>query len=144
VVLGTMANRSGYTHAPLASVLRGEVVRSLASVRGVGILGGAPSSTEEQEIARRRIRRYRLDGTISTVRPQPGRDVSVRCEVSLMLLDDPGANIRAALNGAATGTEPARVGTARPQQERALAERALQGAVRTAMNGASRAIVQSR
>lgn len=144
VVLGTMANRSGYAHAPLQNVLRSEVVRSLAGVRGVGILSGAPSSTEAQEITRRHIRRFRLDGTISTVRPQPGRDVSVRCEVSLMLLDDPGANIRAALNGAATGTEPARAGTARPQQERALAERALQGAVRTAMNGASRAISQSR
>lgn len=144
VVLGTMANRSGYAHAPLANVLRSEVVRSLVGVRGVGVLGGAPSSTEEQEITRRHIRRFRLDGSISTVRPQPGRDVSVRCEVSLMLLDDPGANLRAALNGAATGTEPARAGTARPQQERALAERALQGAVRTAMNGASRAIAQSR
>jgi len=140
VVLGTMVNRSGYPHATLANVLRSEVVRSLVGVRGVGILAGTPTSANEQEITRRRIRRYRLDGSISTVRPEPGRDVRVRCEVSLMLLDDPGANLRAALNGAATGTEPARSGSARPAQERMLAERALQGAVRSAMTGASRAI----
>lgn len=115
VVLGTMANRSGYAHAPLATVLRSEVVRSLAGVRGVGILGAAPSSTEEQEISRRRIRRFRLDGSISTVRPQPGHDVSVRCEVSLMLLDDPGANLRAALNGGRHGHR------ARPRRDRATA-----------------------
>ncbi|MFN7700060.1 MAG: HEAT repeat domain-containing protein [Deltaproteobacteria bacterium] len=144
VVLGSMVNRSGYAHAPLAGVLRSEVVRALSGVRGVGVLGGAPSPAEEAEISRRRITRFRLDGSIRTVRPQPGRDVSVRCEVSLMLLDDPGANLRAALNGAATGTEPPRAGTERPQQERALAERALEGAVRTAMNGASRAIAQRR
>ncbi|MBX7196659.1 MAG: HEAT repeat domain-containing protein, partial [Sandaracinaceae bacterium] len=144
VVLGSMENRSGYSHAPLANVLRSEVVRGLASVRGVGILTGAPDAHGEQEITRRHIRRFRLDGSIRTVRPQPGRDVSVRCEVSLMLLDDPGQNLRAALNGAATGTEPARGAAARPQQERSLAERALQGAVRSAMNGASRAISQSR
>lgn len=143
VVLGTMVNRSGYPHAALANVLRSEVVRSLVGVRGVGILTGTPSAQHEQEISRRHIRRYRLDGSISAVRPEPGRDVRVRCEVSIMLLDDPGANLRAALNGAATGTEPARSGAARPQQERMLAERALQGAVRSAMNGASRAISQS-
>ncbi len=143
VVIGSMVNRSGYPHATLASVLRSEVVRSLVGVRGVGILAGTPTTANEQEITRRHIRRYRLDGSIRTVRPEPGRDVRVRCEVSIMLLDDPGANLRAALNGAATGTEPARSGSARPQQERLLAERALQGAVRSAMNGASRAISQS-
>lgn len=142
VVLGSMENRSGYSHTPLANVLRSEVVRSLVGVRGVGILGGAPTAAEQQEIARRRIARYRLDGSIRTVRPEPGQDVRVRCEVSLMLLDDPGQNLRAALNGAATGTEPSR--GARLAQEQTLAERALQGAVRSAMNGASRAISESR
>ena len=143
VVLGSMENRSGYAHPSLAQVLRSEVVRSLTSVRGVGILAAAPDPAGEQQIARRRIRRYRLDGSIRTVRPEPGRDVRVRCEVSLMLLDDPGQNIRANWSGAATGTEPPRRGAARPTQERQLAERALQGAVRSAMNGASRAISQS-
>jgi hypothetical protein len=143
VVLGSMENRSGYAHAPLAQVLRNEVVRGLSGVRGVGILRDSPDAAGEREITRRHIRRYRLDGSIRTVRPEPGRDVRVRCEVSLMLMDDPGRNLRAALNGAATGTEPARAGAARPQQERHLAEQALQGAVRSAMNGAGRALQQS-
>ncbi len=140
VVLGSMENRSGYPHDPLAAVLRSEVTRALGEVRGVGILAGAPTSEEAREIDRRRIRRFRLDGSIRTMRPEAGRDLRVRCEVSLMLLDDPGLNLRAALNGAATGSEPLRSGAARTTQERLLAERALQGAVRSAMNGASRAL----
>lgn len=143
VVLGSMENRSGFAHPPLAQVLRNEVVRSLAGVYGVAIMRDAVDAASEREIARRHIRRYRLDGSIRTMRAEPGRDVRVRCEVSLMLMDDPGRNLRAALNGSATGTEPVRAGSFRTQQERRLAEQALQGAVRSAMNGASAALARS-
>lgn len=143
VVLGAMENRSGYPHPDLAQVLRREVARGLSALAGVAVLPGAPDAASEQEISRRRIRRYRLDGSIRTVRAEPGRDVRVRCEVSLLLLDDPGQNIRANLTGAATGTEPPHRDAPRPAQEQRLAERALEGAVRSAMNGASRAIVAS-
>jgi hypothetical protein len=143
VVLGSMENRSGFTHPPLAQVLRNEVVRGLAGVYGVAIVRDAVDAAAEREITRRRIRRYRLDGSIRTVRAEPGHDVRVRCEVSLMLMDDPGRNLRAALSGAATGSEPVRAGTFRTQQERRLAEQALEGAVRSAMNGASAALARS-
>jgi hypothetical protein len=143
VVLGSMENRTDFAHPPLTQVLRNEVVRGLAAVHGVAIVRDAVDETGEREIARRHIRRYRLDGSIRTVRAEPGRDVRVRCEVSLMLMDDPGRNLRAALTGAATGTEPVRAGTFRTQQERRLAEQAVQGAVRSAMNGASAALARS-
>jgi hypothetical protein len=59
-----------------------------------------------------------------------------------MLMDDPGHNLRAALNGAATGSERA-TPAARAAQETRLAEQALAGAVRSAMAGAGRAITGS-
>jgi len=143
VVIGAMENRSGYAHPRLAQVLRSEVVRALGGVRGVGVLRDGPDADAEREIHRRHIRRYRLEGSIRHVTPDaPPRQVRVRCEVGLMVLDDPGHNLRAALAGSATGTEPARAQN-RTQQEQQLAEQALQGAVRSAMNGAAQALQRS-
>lgn len=143
VVLGSMENRSGYAHPPLASLLRNEVLRALGNVRGVGILADVPNADAEREIHRRHIRRYRLEGSIRHVTPEaPPRLLRVRCEVGVMVLDDPGHNLRAALDGAATGTEPVRTQN-RTQQEHQLAEQALQGAVRSAMNGAAQALQRS-
>jgi hypothetical protein len=143
VVLGTLVNRSGFTHAPLESVLRQEVNRSLLVLRGVAVLSASdPHAEADREIAARHLTAYRLEGTINQVRGEThGRDLSVRCEVSLLLMDEPSHNIRAALNGAATGTEPLR--GPRATRERALAEQALQGATRSAMSGAARAITSS-
>jgi hypothetical protein len=143
VFLGSLANRSGFTHAPLESVLRTEVNRSLLVLRGVAVLPATgPHVEADREIAARHLPEYRLEGTISHVRPEAhGRDLRVRCEVSLVLMDEPSHNIRAALNGAATGTEP--LTGARAVRERALAEQALQSATRSAMSGAARAITAS-
>lgn len=141
VLLGEMANRSGFGNERLQSVLSQEVHRHLLVLRGVAALP-ALSPDAEREITRRRLPRMRLEGSITRVHRQAhGREVQVRCEVSLMLLDDPGRSIRAALNGAATGME--RASSARATQEARLAEQALQGAVRSAMSGAARAITAS-
>ncbi len=143
VVLGSLVNHSGFAHAPLEAVLRQEVNRSLIVLRGVAVLSAAdPRADADRQIAARHLPQYRLEGTISHVRPETrGRDLQVRCEVSLVLMDEPSRNIRAALNGAATGTEP--LTSARATRERALAEQALQSATRSAMSGAARAITTS-
>ncbi|AKF09198.1 HEAT repeat domain-containing protein [Sandaracinus amylolyticus] len=141
VVLGDMQNRSGFTHERLQSMLSQEVHRHLLVLRGVAALDGV-SPDADREIARRRLPRMRLEGSITRVHRQAhGRDLQVRCEVALMLMDEPGRSIRAALNGAATGME--RASSSRAQQEARLAEQALQGAVRSAMSGAARAITAS-
>ncbi|UJR78294.1 HEAT repeat domain-containing protein [Sandaracinus amylolyticus] len=141
VVLGDMQNRSGFTHERLQSMLSSEVHRHLLVLRGVAALD-AVSPDADREIARRRLPRMRLEGSITRVQRQAhGRDLQVRCEVALMLMDEPGRSIRAALNGAATGME--RASASRAQQEARLAEQALQGAVRSAMSGAARAITAS-
>jgi HEAT repeat protein len=140
VLLGSLVNGSGFTHAPLESVLRQEVNRALVVLRGVAVLSATdPHADADREIAARHLPQYRLEGTIRAVRPAThGRDLQVRCEVALVLTEEPSHNIRAALNGAATGTEP--LGGARAVRERALAEQALQSATRSAMSGAARAI----
>lgn len=142
VVLGAMQNRSGFAADRLSSMLQAEVHRHLVVLRGVATIPDAPHPDADREIARRRLPRMRLEGSLARVQRQvAGRELSVRCEVSLMLMDDPGRNLRAALNGAATGMEPA--GRVRSTQEVRLAEQALAGAVRSAMSGAARAITST-
>jgi hypothetical protein len=142
VVLGSLENRSGFTEPSLMQVLDREVMRHLLVLRGVAVLrDGQVSPAAEREIQRRRLPKLRLEGSLNRVdRQLAARDLSVRCEVALMLLDD-GRNMRGVLNGAATGRDALR--GPREQQERALAEQALAGAIRSAMSGAARAIASA-
>jgi hypothetical protein len=143
VVLGNMENRSNFHDAGLDALLEREVTRNLIVLRGVAVLpGDRVPATAEREIARRRLPELRLEGSLNRVdrRAQP-RQISVRCEVSLMLMDEPGRNLRGVLNGAATGSQPRR--GHREEQERQLAEQALTGAVHSAMSGAARAIASA-
>lgn len=142
VVLGSLENRSTFAHPSLAQVLEREVMRNLAVLRGVAVLRDGPLSPDAaREIERRRLPSLRLEGSLVRVdRSAEPRQVSVRCEVSLMLMDD-GRNLRGTLNGAATGAQERR--GAREQQEREVAEQAIAGAIRSAMSGAARAIASA-
>lgn len=143
VLLGDMANRSNFDHDGLDQLLAREVTRNLIVLRGVAVLqAGAEPPNAEREIRRRHLPKLRLEGSLNRVERQTQRrEISVRCEVSLMLMDEPGRNLRAALNGAATGSQQRR--GRRDAQERQLAEQALTGAVRSAMSGAARAIASA-
>ena len=139
VVVGSMENRSSFAEPSLGGHLAQEVDRNLMILRGVAVIHGAIPPTAEREIQRRRLPKLRLEGSlINVTRRTQRRQLSVRCEVSLMLMDDPGRNLRASLTGAATGNAPRRGQQA--AQERELARRALTGAVRSAMSGAAQAI----
>jgi hypothetical protein len=140
VVIGTMENRSNFRDDTLSSLLQNEVSRNLLVLRGVAVLrAGHEPPDAAREIARRRLPKLRLEGSLNRVERRAQRSqVSVRCEVSLMLMDEPGRNLRSVLNGAATGSQPQR--GQRSDQERRLAQQALTGAVRSAMSGAAQAI----
>jgi len=140
VVLGAMENRSRFNDDALGQLLAAEVSRALLVLRGVAVLHeGSEPPNAQREIQRRHLNKLRLEGSLNSVnRSLARRQLSVRCEVSLMLMDDPGRNMRSVLNGAATGSSP-RSGQRRVQEQR-LARQALAGAVRSAMRGASRAI----
>ncbi len=144
VLLGSMQNRSAFQAQGLDQVFEREVMRNLIVLRGVATLPADQlSSDAEREIRRRRLPRLRLEGSLNRVeRRAQARQLSVRCEVALMLMDDPGRNMRAALTGAATGSSPQR--GQREQQERQLAEQALSGAVRGAMSGVARVIASAQ
>lgn len=143
VTLGALENRSSFAHDRLVQMLRSDVQRQLLVLRGVAVLRDGEAHPEaDREIARRHIPNMRLEGSIQDVSREVRRgDLSVRCQVSLVLTDEPGHNIRAALSGAATSS--ARAETARTPQEQRLAEQALEGAVRAAMSGAARAITSA-
>jgi len=140
VVVGSMENRSRFRDDSLEQLLTAEVNRSLLVLRGVAVFPAGQIPREAQrQIQRRNLNHLRLEGSVSRVdRSVRRRQLQVRCEVSLMLMDEPGRNMRGVLNGAATGSSP-RSGPRRTQEQR-LARQALTGAVRSAMQGAARAI----
>lgn len=140
VIVGEMQNRASFGGDALSRTMLNEVNRNLLVLRGVAVLpdGRLPPSAT-REIERRHLPKLRLEGSLNRIeRRSQRRQLSVRCEVSLMLLDDPGRNIRGVLNGAATGSQPERAGNR--EQEASLAQQALVGAVRSAMSGAAQAI----
>ncbi len=140
VIVGQMENRSNFGDDALGRAMLAEVNRNLLVLRGVAALpDGRIPEQATREIQRRRLPKLRLEGSLNRVeRESRRRQVSVRCEVSLMLMDDEGRNLRGVLNGAATGSQPQQ-GRRRDQEEQ-LAQQALVGAVRSAMSGAARAI----
>lgn len=144
VTLGDMENRSNFEDDELETALRAEVTRSLRVLRGVAVMQSEIHLDDRarREMRRRRLPSLRLEGSIAEVqRQRRGRDLSVRCEISLMLLDGQRRSLRGELRGAATGTEPSRRNRdQRAEQEKRLAGRALQGAVRSAMANASQAL----
>jgi hypothetical protein len=141
VVLGPMQNRSTFRQVDLDSLFQREVMRNLIVLRGVAVLGEHNvSSNADREIRRRRLPKLRMEGSLTRISSSAiePRQLAVRCEVSLMLMDEPSRNIRGMLTGAATGSDT-RHGH-REQQERALAQQAVAGAVRSALSGAAQAI----
>lgn len=147
VVMGTMENRSTFSHSALATMLQHEVHRGLIVLRGVAILDGGGSHPEAaREISRRRIPSFRMEGSIATVhRERRDGQIRVRCDVTILVMDEPGRNLRASLNANSTAMEEAASSASdRAEQERSLAEQALEAAAERAMGGAARALSSSR
>jgi hypothetical protein len=147
VTLGEMQNRTNFASDSLERTLRTEVTRQLRVMRGVAVMQSDINIDDRarREITRRRLPQLRLDGSIAQIRRRrQGRDVTVRCEISLMVLDGRRRSLRGELRGAATGVEPwRRDRSQRAAQEQRLAQQALQGAVRSAMANASQALAQA-
>lgn len=146
VFLGDMQNRSRFGGDRMASLLRSEVERNLARVRHVAVLAN-PNRIDrraEREIRRRRLPKIRVDGSVTSIQRRVARrELSVRCEVSLMLLDHPELALRGELRGAASGSEPRRAGRQRRAQEERLAAQALEVAVRSAMSNVRDALARA-
>ena len=143
VVTGSMENRSSFAHTGLAAMLEREVHRGLVVLRGVAVIDGDVAHADaDREISRRSIPAFRMEGSISTIhRERRDGQTRVRCDVAILLMDEPGRNLRASLNASSTAMEETATGaSARTAQERSLAEQALEAAAERAMGGTARAL----
>lgn len=144
VMVGSIENRSGYLGSAMATRMRYEVEQNLKRIQGVAAIDNSHGITAElsNELTRRRLPVMRLDGNLTRVRTEARAPaISVRCEVSLLLMEEPERIMRSMMNGAATGTDELRRSDNRQQVH--LAEQALAGAVRSALSNASRAFSQA-
>jgi hypothetical protein len=142
LVVGDMHNESKYSGSEVPRVLGASLWRELASLRSVSVL-----RTENEAAIAAAVRRglpvLRLEGNVTQLESETeGEELSVHCEVSLIVMDDAGRTMRTVLKGAATGIEPRMGDGAKPvvAQTRRVAHRAVDGAVRSALRNASSAI----
>lgn len=139
VVLGDVNNRSGFQGTDLADQLRRTLAEGLRGRHDVAVVdarGGGPSLAA---VERKRLPVFRLDANLVSVKRSatPG-EISVRCEVSLLVLDNRERTIRSMLRGAATHVASPR--GPRASQERLMAREALGSAVKSALGNAWRAL----
>ena len=97
-------------------------------------LSATPGPDLVSQIQRRRLDRYFVEGTVARVTREFRSDgrVSVRAEVSIMILTDPGRDLRMILSGAASSQQSR--DTFNPNVERRMQDLALEGAVRGAFS----------
>jgi hypothetical protein len=99
IKIGKMANRTGRGGRKTMQILEGALLRSFASMPGVttNLGGGNPSA---DLLARRRIRGYALDGTLSKLRrTRTGRGINLSCSIRVALTTFPGNSIKALYSG---------------------------------------------
>ena len=142
VVLGDISDRSN-TRAgrEVLSTLRQEMKSALDLHSGVRVFE-SPSMIDEadrRQIERRRVPKLRIEGNVVNLdRSRARSEVSVRAEVRLVLLSEPGRDLRGMMSGAATGSEPPRRDSG--EQLKRLADRAVSAAVRSALSDAASAL----
>lgn len=131
VVLGEMRDQSDLRDRDLAQFLGERIGEELRKLESVAVFT-LTDMTEgvAQELARHKVPSFRLEGVS---RLSGGRQL--RCEVSLLLMDEPERTLRGLLKGAATSSEP-QPGVSNAQQ----AQKTLKSAVHGALANAALAI----
>ncbi|MAQ14244.1 MAG: hypothetical protein CMN30_05555 [Sandaracinus sp.] len=142
VVLGDISDRSNTrVGRSVLGTLRQEMKSALDLHTGVRVFD-SPAMIDEsdrRQIERRRLPKLRLEANVVDIdRTRQRSELSVRAEVRLVLLSEPGRDLRGMMSGAATGTEPPRRHD-RAQVQR-LADRAVSAAVRSALSDAPSAL----
>lgn len=140
VVLGEMHDRTPSRSTELSQLLGEQVGAALAKVDRVAVLRPHELTKETRdEIARRKLAVLKLEGNLQSVQPiLSASERRVRCEVSVLLLDEGTGALRSMMRGAASAVAQ-RTGSG-IAQEKELAKKALRSAVQTAMSTAPEAI----
>lgn len=135
VIVGKMHDATSSGAADLAPSLTERVVRRLRAVERIVVLEERDATKDVlARLHRRRMPTLRIEGRIMSLeRGKLDGQPSVRCQVSLMLMDQHGRALRSVMRGAATGIED----PSGPQWLRyaRTVQRALDGAVSSAMHG---------
>ncbi len=144
LVVGAMHDDTGFSGNEPRRVLGASLWRELTELRRVAVLRADAAAPIADAVARG-LPVLRLEGNVTQLVSEPNPDqVSVHCEVSLLVMDDAGRNLRTVLKGAATGLEPRTsehpVRAVLVAQQRRIARNAVDGAVRSALRNASSAI----
>jgi hypothetical protein len=140
VVLGEMRNRSDLPDGELAVLLYERIGQELRKLDQVAVFSlSEMTEAVAQELLRRKVPTFRLEGNLSRLASgREGDQYKVRCEVSLLLMDEPERTLRGLMKGAATQSE--QVSGGGDAQHVLLTHKTLQSAVRSAMSNASQAI----
>jgi len=132
--LGALVNNSSAdpTHA---AALREALRATVAEDQRYAIHPGALPSTASSRLRHGDLQTYSLEGTLSALRPgeASGSNLSVRAEVSLVLLAEPSHSIAATISGSATAQEVRLAIPNQPDPMPRLRLRAIEGAARGAM-----------
>ncbi len=140
VVVGTMVNRSEHQDGAAVQVLSNEVLSALRESPEILAFGSSQeiSSNHARQIRERALPTLRLEGNLVRVTRRDGvSEVSVRCEVSIMILDERQRAVRGAVSGAASRAE--QPSSRRDDQQRRLVQQALVRAVRSALSNMDQA-----
>jgi len=135
VIVGDMHDATSSGSGDLAPGMAEHVVRQLRRVeRVVAFKASEVTDTLLQRLGQRGLPTLRMEGRIMSLeRGKLDGMPSVRCQVSLMIMDEHGRALRSVMRGAATGIED----PSGPQWLRyaRTVQRALDGAVSSAMHG---------
>ena len=132
VVLGEMRQRAGVLGHDLSADMQSLIASRVRELEHVAVLSLAELTSQRADaLARRNISVVLIEASLSRVDGKPTfGQLTTRCEVSLVLLDEHGRTLRVLMKGAATGSEPP-LGPASAQRL-SLARKTLEGAVASA------------
>lgn len=144
LILGEMHDTSSFKGAGFARTLGASLEKHLHSMRDVAVFGASASELERLRAAQKSgLNVYRMDATVTALSAALlDGQIFVHGEVTLLVMDPPTASIRTLLRGFARGVEvPA--GDVE-QQKRGIAQRVVEGAVKSALRNADTAIAADR
>lgn len=132
LVLGSFSNRAG-GRAALVDVMRRAIITEVERTEDMACSLNSPPPEALRRTQGGQLRVFALEGSVHSLRRWVvASTLSVRAEVSLVLLAQPARSMLGSLSGAATAQDPSRTDDDAALR---LEQRALEGAVRGALSG---------
>lgn len=130
---GSLANRADQ-RAQIVDALRSALAQEVSRLDQVAFSAGSLPPEAERRVRSGRLRVYAVDGSVQQLRRWTvASTLSVRAEVSLVLVAEPARAIIGSMSGAATAQNTTAPGQSADTLARDLEQRALAGAVRGAV-----------